>query len=162
MAATGSSHPMSLLSQLILDYPNITFREGDAFVWSPAEQVVTYRAKSIGQRAAAWSLLHETAHALLGHSRYRSDVELVRMEAEAWHKAEVLATDYKAKISPDHIDECMNTYRDWLHARSRCPTCTQIGLQARRHTYKCINCQQAWRVSDHKFKRPYRLSVCQL
>jgi predicted RNA-binding Zn-ribbon protein involved in translation (DUF1610 family) len=60
-------------------------------------------------------------------------------------------------LNPDHIQDCLDTYRDWLHRRSRCPTCGMHVLQDKSNSYKCFNCGTSWQVSGRRFARPYRL-----
>lgn len=146
----------SLLNRLEVDYPNINFIEGDTFYWSPKDQAVTYTEQSTQPDISDWSLLHEVSHALLGHSQYKSDFELVQLETEAWQYARKLADKYGIKISPDHIQDCLDTYRDWLHRRSTCPDCGIVSIQEDPSTYRCLNCKAAWQVSSSRFCRPYR------
>jgi len=76
----------SLVNVLRTRFPNISYREGSTFCWSPRTREVFY-VPSQRSQSATWSLLHETAHALLGHIAYQTDFELVRMEVAAWEKA---------------------------------------------------------------------------
>jgi hypothetical protein len=145
----------ALLSRLKTAYPAVTFQASDQFRWSPAEQTVCYDpAKETPE--AAMALLHELSHALLGHSDYKTDFELLQLEVAAWHHAEGLASEHSVSIDPDHIQDCLDTYRDWLHARSKCPSCTEHGLQKNRTTYTCLNCRAEWHVTSERFCRPYR------
>jgi hypothetical protein len=146
----------TLLKQFRADFPELTFVEGTAFCWSPEhKQIFYYLEKS---RVASWSLLHELAHALLGHHTYDSDLELLMLEIAAWEKAKELAGHYDKVIDEDHIQDCIDTYRDWLDARSTCPRCLGNGLQLDSRHYNCFNCQLKWRVTNSRFCRPYRLT----
>jgi hypothetical protein len=149
---------MKLLAHLKKDYPNFTFIEGTTFVWSPQDKTITYRSNALTHVAGQWSLLHELSHGILGHSTYRSDIELLKMEAEAWRKATEMAPHYNLTIPDDYAQNCLDTYRDWLHLRSKCPRCSAHSLQTDAHTYKCINCAHYWKVSNSRFCRPYRRS----
>lgn len=146
----------SLLDKLSIDYPDITFVQGDAFYWSPNDRSVTYGVGSTQPQVARWSLLHETAHGILNHTEYRTDFELMELEVAAWQQARVLAKHYGLKIDPEHIQDCLDTYRDWLHRRSMCPTCGTVSIQKDSRTYQCFNCKTAWHVSSSRFCRPYR------
>ncbi len=145
-----------LLKKLIVNYPNIEFVASDKFYWSPKEQTVYYdRSKSDSQ--AQWALIHELSHGLLGHTNYRTDFELLQLEVAAWHKANEVAKLFDVAINQDHIQDCLDTYRDWLHARSKCPTCSEHGIQSKSSgDYTCINCGGVWHVSQERFCRPYR------
>jgi hypothetical protein len=142
---------MDILPKLQRDFPDIAFTEGSDFYWSPQQQTVFYASQG-----DAWSLLHELSHALLGHARYQSDFELLALEVAAWDKARVLAPDYGVTIDEDHIQDCLDTYRDWLHQRSTCPRCGTKSLQTDAQHYQCFNCQTIWKVTASRFCRPYR------
>lgn len=104
-----------------------------------------------------WSLLHETGHALLDHTSYKADFELLRLEVEAWERAKLLAADLDVAIDEDHIQDCLDTYRDWLFKRSICPQCNTKCLQQGDFVhYRCFNCHTVWRVSSSRFCRAYR------
>ena len=147
----------NLVKKLKKDYPDIKFEGGDRFTWSPERQIVVFKTTSVGDKVAVWSLLHEVGHALLGHSTYKSDFNLVQLESEAWQKAKELGTLYGYEIDPEHIEDCLDTYRDWLYKRSLCPACSTSSLQSDERTYKCFNCGAEWHVSKSKLCRPYRL-----
>ncbi len=144
-----------LVNQLQLRLPKVSFQEGEAFCWSPKDVTITFR--SGGQIADQWSLLHEAAHALAGHQTYASDLELLLMEVEAWDKARTLGEEFGVIINEDHIQDCLDTYRDWLHQRSTCPRCSVVSLQISPQEYLCHNCDARWQVSASRFCRPYRL-----
>ncbi len=104
-----------------------------------------------------WALLHEAGHALLGHKGYKTDAGLLMLEVEAWQAAQKLSIKMEITITEEHIQDCLNTYRDWLYARSTCPTCALNSLQIDETTYLCLNCSARWSVSQSRFCRPYRL-----
>jgi hypothetical protein len=145
-----------LIFQLKKDFPALAFEPSETFCWSPSQQHILYVPGS-KQPRGAWSLLHELSHALLGHLGYDSDFELLQLEVAAWHKANELAETYALKIDEAHIQKCLNTYRDWLHQRSTCPTCGTKSLQADARHYQCFNCQASWQVTASRFCRSYRL-----
>lgn len=147
----------SLLRALKADYSRLKFAKGESFSWSPTTKTVTYKL-SEDDRLNTWSLLHELAHALLNHKTYHTDFELLLLEVAAWEKAKELAAEHDADIDEGHIQDCIDTYRDWLHQRSNCPTCGSTSLQQNSTTYKCFNCNGCWTVTASRFCRPYRLS----
>jgi hypothetical protein len=147
-----------LLSQLKASYPQLKFTAGKGFVWSPETGEVFYDEKRTGKRAR-WSLLHETGHALLGHKSYNADYELIRLEVEAWERAKELAAQLGITINEEHIQDCLDTYRDWLYKRSICPQCGTKSIQQNDYAhYRCHNCHTAWRVTPSRFARAYRRS----
>ena len=144
------------LSLLTTAYPTLSFKPGQQFCWSPETQEIFYKTDSAGD-AAIWSLLHETGHALLGHSSYQADFQLVKLEVAAWGKAKVVATGLGVVISENHIQDCLDTYRDWLYKRSICPGCSTKCLQQNDYMhYRCFNCHTTWRVTPSRFCRAYR------
>lgn len=178
----------NLLRELQHTYPHIKFQESDTYFWSPKDTTVYYKKGDVSEQGL-WALLHEVGHGLLGHSKYYSDFELVKMEMEAWEKAKEIAAEINGNmvdgiwhiggkrpantspstidhlpptnlaISEDHIQDCLDSYRDWLHKRSLCPDCHLSGIQSDEHTYTCIFCHKKWHVTAERFCRPYRKSI---
>lgn len=146
-----------LLKTLRKDFPKVSFAPGETFSWSSRTQTINFPANAGTSITAIWSLLHELGHALLEHKTYQTDFELVKLEAAAWDKAAQLGKKYGHAIDVDHIQDCLDTYRDWLHQRSTCPRCLVTSLQRNMNTYCCYNCNTQWRVSRSKLCRPYRL-----
>jgi hypothetical protein len=137
-------------------FPDLTFTAGQQFCWSPETREIFYKRNDSGQRPL-WSLLHETGHALLNHTSYKADFELLRMENEAWERAKLLAEQLEVEIDEDHIQDCLDTYRDWLYKRSICPSCNTKCLQQGDFVhYRCFNCHTSWKVSNNRFGRAYR------
>jgi hypothetical protein len=144
---------------LSTQFPHLSFRAGRGFYWSAPAGEVVYRKNAQGQRAI-WSLLHETSHALLSHESYHNDFELIEMEVAAWERAKHLANDLGLPaIDEGHLQDCLDTYRDWLHKRSVCPNCATKSLQATSQEYHCFNCGTQWRVTPSRFCRTYRATI---
>lgn len=127
-------------------YPDLHFVTSEEFRWSPNDQTIHYdESDPQGDER----LLHELAHALLGHSKYERDIELIALERDAWHHAKtVLALEFDASIDSNTIEDDLDTYRDWLHARSTCPNCRANGIQTATKEYTCVACQTIWRVNE--------------
>lgn len=145
-----------LLSQLKVRFPSLSFRAGKIFCWSPETQEIIYNPES-DRHTAPWSLLHEASHALLNHTTYETDFELLRLELAAWEYAKQLAKDIDVVIDENHIQDCLDSYRDWVYSRSICPRCGAKSLQQDdlKH-YRCFNCHEVWRVTPSRFCRAYR------
>ena len=143
-----------LLKVLRLEFPAIQFVEGATCSWSPRNRIVYFVAG--GDPADVWGLLHELGHALLDHTTYQTDVELLRKEASAWEKARELAKHYDITIQEEHIQDCLDSYRDWINKRSQCPHCGVKTISDGDNAYLCFNCQTAWTVSPARHHRPYR------
>lgn len=136
---------------LTKDFPHFTFIAGDLFYWSPNSREIFYQASG-----PASSLLHELGHALLGHKHFSSDIDLLHKEVAAWEKARELARTYRVGLDDRRIEACLDGYRDWLHARSTCPTCGTHGMQPSQSVYRCLNCGNMWNVSASVLCRAYR------
>lgn len=147
----------SVLSSLSKDFPHLLFKTGQDFYWSPKDKTIYYLMTP--RVSDCWTLLHEASHGLLNHKTYTSDFELLQLEVAAWQKAKELAERYCIDIDNDHIEDCLDTYRDWLHKRSLCPTCGVKSLQKDEKTYGCLNCDTTWQVSTSRFCRPYRSRI---
>lgn len=145
-----------LLETLKVRLPEVRFEPGEAFLWSPEQQLICYPEALMAESSGTWALLHETAHGMLQHASYETDFELLLLETAAWQQAKELALELEMEIDEDHIQDCLDTYRDWLHRRSTCPTCGVVGLQHTRNEYACHNCNSTWRVSNSRFCRAYR------
>lgn len=134
----------SLIDKLRHDFPRITFTASSTFHWSPDEQTIFY-----AEPIDAASLLHEVAHGVLSHTRYAYDIELLQMERDAWdYTLTTLAPRYATRIDRDQTEAMLDTYRDWLHDRSLCPTCDATGVQTAEHTYTCLSCRENWKVNE--------------
>lgn len=135
----------SLVKKLATNYPEITFSPGNAAHWSADTQTVYY---DLSEPHADWVLLHETSHGLLSHSQYTRDIELVRIERQAWnYAASTLAPKFGIQIDSAFIEAQLDTYRDWLHIKSTCPSCQSNGYESLKHHYACLHCGANWRTN---------------
>lgn len=141
---------VELVARLRSDYPGITFTacaDDSSPHWNYTEHTIYYNDSDA-------ITLHELGHAILNHKKYGQDVELIKLERAAWDKALDLAPKYGVSINEDDIEAALDSYRDWLHRRSLCPRCGQVGLQSTTtHYYKCYNCGTAWQASAGKIRR---------
>ena len=144
MVAIISPLSAKLVDTIAGDFPAYKLVESDIFCWSPLKKSICYIPG-----ASARDLLHELAHAVLGHTEYVLDVELLQQESEAWTYAQqTLGPKYKTVFSARHIQYSLDSYREWLHLRSQCPGCSQTGIQHKTSTYSCINCGCSWHAND--------------
>ena len=118
MGATTTAFK-SLLKQLQTDFPELRFATDTNYYWSAHDKTVYFDQQNAEN---APLLLHETAHGLLGHDSYTVDVELIKLEREAWTKAAELAEQYDIALPEAVREEALDSYRDWLHTRSLCPS----------------------------------------
>ena len=145
----------SLVDSLRKDFPEVKFKKSDDFRWDSNNQAIMYDGS---REESALLTLHELAHAVLGHKSYSTDVELIRMEAEAWdHVRTSLSKRYSVVFDEEFAEEQTDTYRNWLYKRSRCPKCECVGFQQTdTNSYKCPMCGITWQVSAERQKRLYR------
>lgn len=135
----------SLITKLAIDFPQFEFVASDQFRWTPGENKIFYKESSQDSSY----LLHELAHALLVHTTYQKDVNLLEMERDAWQYAvDTLANVYGISIQENIIQDSLDTYRDWLHSRSTCPSCRATGMQIGSRMYQCIACKNRWKVNE--------------
>ena len=147
MAATTTFD--SIVQHLVHDFPELAFESSDRFAWSPQQQTVFYLSSESPDAIA--QLLHEVAHGVLQHHTYQRGIELLTMERQAWeYTVHHLAPRYGITLSMQDavIQDALDTYRDWLHARSVCPACSAAGIEIASRHYRCLHCHETWRVNE--------------
>ena len=119
------------------DYPDLRFKEGRKFAFRPPRTIV------IGpeEPGAELLLLHEVGHAISGHRDFDVDVKRLKMEVEAWEKARDLANNYGVEFSEEVMETELDSYRDWLHQKSRCPACGLTRFETPDGQYHCPRCE---------------------
>ncbi|NCU38170.1 hypothetical protein EOL96_03915 [Candidatus Saccharibacteria bacterium] len=141
----------SLIKKLADDshnYPhlaNLTFLKGSYFAWNHTNITITYDASDMQSPVL---LLHEYGHAILNHQSYATDIRLLSMERDAWDIAIKNGKLFGVNIKLTQIEDALDTYRDWMHARSLCPKCDATGLQSAPNQFTCVACQNTWKVND--------------
>ena len=127
-----------LVAKLRSDYPELSISTGDQTKYTPP-RLIFYTSDT-----TPLELLHELGHYLLKKNSYSSDIELVRIESEAWAKARELAKQYHIRWNQDYAEDHLDTYRDWLHVVSLCKNCQIAGYQDESGTYHCPLCDTKW------------------
>ena len=127
----------NLLDLAKRDYPNLRFVMGKKYAFRPPRTIMVGPDES----GAEMLLLHEISHALCEHRDYTTDLQRVKMESEAWEKAKELAKQYGIAYNEDMIESELDTYRDWLHKKSRCPKCGLTRFQSPDSLYHCPRCE---------------------
>ena len=124
------------IAKIKTDFPELIIRDGKKFAFRPPKTVM------VGPEEDFWELLllHEVAHAVLRHKTFRLDAERLKMEAAAWDKATELAKIYGIEMDEDFVQNQLDTYRDWLHKKSRCPKCGLTRFQTPDGQYSCPRC----------------------
>lgn len=151
---------INLINKLVSDHPEFKFYPSDGFRWSAKDKTIHFAPDKLRQNIYQLSLLHELAHGLLRHSEYNLDIELLKMETEAWDMAtEKLAPRYSVKPDKEYTQNQLDSYRDWMHKRSLCPNCGVNGFQQSNLSYKCPSCQKTWRPNEAKFGQLQRRAL---
>lgn len=127
-----------LVARLRADYPNLSFQSGELTKFTPPRSIF------YASDASPLELLHELGHYLIDKPSYASDIELVRIESEAWVKAKALCTTYGVKWNENYAEDHLDTYRDWLHVVSLCKNCQLAGYQDNTGLYHCSLCGAKW------------------
>ena len=126
-----------LLEKLQADYPALRFCKGAKFAFRPPRTIVLGPYEPFAELLA----LHEVSHAVLKHRDFRMDIERLKMETAAWEKARELAARYGVAVDEELIQGELDTYRDWLHQKSRCPKCGLTRFQTPDSVYHCPQCE---------------------
>lgn len=147
--------PNNLLNKLERDYPDLRFLTGKKFTFRPPRTIVVpdfvqvtqnsvtaqdETCSAIEQKIYSLRLLHELGHAVLRHRDFATDIERIKMERAAWEQAREFCNYYGVKYDEEFVEEELDSYRDWLHQRSKCPQCGQTRFQASNGKYRCPFC----------------------
>ncbi|MBR2709432.1 hypothetical protein IKE98_03860 [Candidatus Saccharibacteria bacterium] len=126
----------SILERLEEDHPDLKFVAGKKFAFRPPRTIVF----EAGSDSFDLLLLHEVGHALSGHKTFGMNIERLKMEVEAWEKARELADAYAVPFDKDVAEGELDTYRNWVHQKSRCPKCGLTRFEAPGGEYRCPQC----------------------
>ena len=126
-----------LLARLKVDFPDLRFVQGAKFTFRPPQTII------VGPSEPHHSLLilHELGHALCKHRDFKTGVQRLKMEREAWEKARELCGSYGVFYDEELVESELDTYRDWLDKKSRCPSCGLTRFQAPDGVYHCPRCE---------------------
>lgn len=129
---------VEFLERVVADYPWLRLRIGQKFAFRPPKTIVLGPVEPCSRLL----FLHEVSHAVCGHHDFKMDVERLKMEVEAWEKARELACVYGVEVNEELIQTELDTYRDWLHQKSRCPDCGLTRFQTPDSQYHCPLCEE--------------------
>ena len=132
-----SSEQAVFLGRLCSDYQDFRFRMGRKFAFRPPKTIIIGPPEPFAELLA----LHEVSHAICGHKDFRMDVERLKMEVQAWEKARELSVRYDVDYNEELVQRELDTYRDWLHQKSRCPICGLTRFQTPNGRYHCPSCE---------------------
>ena len=127
----------TLIKKIIQDYPDINFRIGQRFSFRPPRSVV------LGPAISHYTLLlaHEIGHALSGKYSFKTDLERLKIEREAWEQAKSICQKFNIPYDKNFIEDQLDSYRDWLHNKSKCKKCGLTCYQTKNGQYHCPNCE---------------------
>lgn len=126
-----------LIEKLQGDFPDLRFISGKRFLFRPPKTIMFPEERDDSTELL---LLHEVGHALCGHKTFKTEVERLKIEVMAWEKARELASLYGISVDEDLIQRELDTYRDWLHQKSRCPECGLTRFQTPDGVFRCPRC----------------------
>lgn len=132
-----SSTQASFFDRLVLDYQEFRFRLGRKFTFRPPRTIIIGPLEPFSELLA----LHEVSHAICKHRDFKIDVERLKMEVQAWEKVRELADYYGIEYNEELVQQELDTYRDWLHQKSRCPACGLTRFQTPDSRYHCPSCE---------------------
>ena len=127
-----------LVVRLMRDFPEINFVFGQRFKFRPPKTIIIAREGDGTFRDLL--LLHEVGHALSGRFEFKTEVERLKIEVEAWEKARELCVRYGIKADEELIQGELDSYREWLHKKSRCPVCGLTRFQTPDSAWHCPGC----------------------
>ena len=118
-------------------FPEYRFIGGRKFMFRPPRTIV------IGpeEEGDELLLLHEVGHALSGHRDFKMNVQRLKMEMEAWEKALGLAKEFSVEFSEEAVERELDTYRDYVDKKSRCPRCGLARYETPDGQYHCPRCE---------------------
>ena len=148
MAATSTpklklakTHPkhVRFISQIANDYPDFNYRVGEKFAFHPPKTII------LGPPQPNFALLalHELGHALCKHKTYNTHVKRLKIESEAWQMAKTITEnhpEYGISYDPEFAEDQLDSYRDWLHTKSKCKKCGLTRFQTPDGDYHCPRC----------------------
>lgn len=147
----------SLIIRLLEDYPMIKFVSSNNFSWSKDNLTLNYVDNYL-----LWPMIiHEIAHYELKHSSYDNAIHLLQIERDAWTKANEIAIRYNLSIDENIIEDSLDSYREWLHTRSKCTNCEAIGIETNKNIYRCVQCDNMWKVNEARSCRIKRYKINQ-
>lgn len=135
-----SAKNLAFLNTLKSAYPNLIFKPDQKFLFRPP-RTIHYLEDNDNFRLL---LLHELAHALLGHFSYQTSLERLKLERDAWERTRALCQTYHVPFSEEFAETELNTYRDWHHQKTLCKTCGSSCLELNAKSLYCPFCQKSF------------------
>lgn len=133
-----SKRNLAFLETIQTSYPEYNFHPGQKFLFRPPK-TINYLESDDNFRLL---LLHELAHALLGHFSYQKSLERLQIERDTWEKTRELCKFYSIPFDETLAEAELDTYRDWVHQKTLCKTCGLSCLEVSSESLYCPFCQK--------------------
>ncbi len=129
------------VERLSKDFPQFSIKVGKKFMFK-YPGLIRYEKPKDKKMSVGFGmqLLHEVGHGLLEHKFFKTDPERLKMERAAWEEARKLCLKYHIIYDEELVEIKMDTYRDWLHKKSKCRECGLTRYQTKDGKYHCPNC----------------------
>lgn len=128
---------INFLEEVKSAYPEFNFKPGKRFSFRPQKTIIYPKTKNNFELL----LLHELGHALNGDFSFKTDVERLKIESNAWEKARELANSFQIAFDEDLAQQELDSYRNWLHQKSLCKKCGLTRYQTPDGIYHCPHCE---------------------
>lgn len=142
-----SKNAYAFLNELSSEFPQFNFIPSTRFKWKPEKSIYLDVKTPAPPLNFYLQTLHELGHALSNHKDYKTAIKRLKMESEAWERArELIKTHgnwqkkYGIYFDEDFAEAELDTYRDWLHTKSKCKTCGLARFQTKDGKWHCPNC----------------------
>ncbi|MBR5389409.1 hypothetical protein IK146_02525 [Candidatus Saccharibacteria bacterium] len=138
-----SEKNLAFLNMLQESYPDYVFKPGRKFLFRPPKSIY-YLESDENFRLL---ILHELAHALLGHYTFDRSLERLQIERDAWAKTRELCQLHSIPYDDNLAETELNTYRDWVHQKTLCKRCGLSCLEVSSESLYCPFCQKFYKKS---------------
>ena len=139
-SASLSASDSALLLSITNKYPQFTFKPGQKFLFRPPHTIHYV----IGEKNFRFLLLHELAHALLGHFSYQTSLERLKIERDAWDYTRSLCSEEKIPVLETVAEAELDTSRNWVHQKTLCKKCGLSCIEVNKTTLFCPKCQKTY------------------
>ncbi|MBR3204074.1 hypothetical protein IKF81_00095 [Candidatus Saccharibacteria bacterium] len=137
-----SPENQAFLSKIQKEYPFFSIKPGKKFLFRP-QKTILYEEKNTNFQLL---LLHELSHALLNHFTYKTSIERLQIERDAWEKTKILCEKYSIPFDENFIQDELDTYRNWLHQKTICKKCGLTCIETDNHSLFCPKCQKHFQI----------------
>jgi len=140
------SQKTKFINALKSEFTQFNFISGTRFKWKAPKSIYFDEKLDVPFEYFALLTLHELGHGLCNHKDYKTDVERLKIESEAWQRAKREIDSHSSWQSlgivydEDFAENELDSYRDWLHQKSKCKKCGLTRFQTTDGVYYCPNC----------------------